>query len=120
METPPPDRPAAAAAPPSSSSAPPLFQALTFQDLLTAAPAVAVNWLWHGFLAPGNVTLLTSRWKAGKTTLVAALLARLSQGGTLAGLAVRPGRAVIVSEEGPQQWSIRGHRFAFGPNLALI
>lgn len=80
---------------------------MTFQELLAAAPP-AVAWLWHGFLAPGNVTLLTSRWKAGKTTLVAALLARLGQGGTLAGLAVHPGRAAVVSEESPEQWRRRG------------
>jgi hypothetical protein len=30
---------------------------------------------------PGKVTLLTSQWKAGKTTLLSVLLARLKQGG---------------------------------------
>jgi len=50
-----------------------------------------VNWLWGGYLAPGNVTLLTGLWRAGKTTLIAALLARMQAGGSLAGLAVRPG-----------------------------
>lgn len=44
-------------------------------------------WLWHGYLAPGNITLLTSQWKTGKTTLLSVLLARLKEGGTLAGLA---------------------------------
>ena len=28
-----------------------------------------VGWLWQGYLAAGNVTLLTSQWKSGKTTL---------------------------------------------------
>jgi hypothetical protein len=27
-------------------------------------------WLWHGYLAPGALTLLTSQWKSGKTTLI--------------------------------------------------
>jgi hypothetical protein len=34
------------------------------------------HWLWHGYLLPGSVTLLTSVWKAGKTTLLSVLLAR--------------------------------------------
>jgi hypothetical protein len=49
-------------------------------------------WLWLGFVARGGVTLLTSQWKAGKTTLLSLLLARLKPGGSLAGqflLAVR-------------------------------
>src|SRR5262245_60821532 len=70
----------------------------------------AVDWLWHGYLAAGNVTLLTSQWKCGKTTLLSILLARLMAGGLLAGLAVRTGRAVIVSEEGPDLWAARGRR----------
>jgi hypothetical protein len=31
-----------------------------------------VAWLWEGMLAAGNVTLLTSVWKAGKTRYRAA------------------------------------------------
>src|SRR5262245_48030408 len=33
------------------------------------------DWLWQGYLLPGAVTLLTSLWKSGKTTLLAVLLA---------------------------------------------
>jgi hypothetical protein len=40
-------------------------------------------WLWHGYLGPGKVTLLTNLWKSGKTTLVSLLLARMQQGGAL-------------------------------------
>ena len=58
-----------------------------------------VDWLWRGYLAAGNVTLLTSQWKAGKTTLLALLLDRLRVGGLMAGLPVRAGKAVVVSEE---------------------
>jgi hypothetical protein len=38
----------------------PCFSAVDFQELRTAAE-VRAGWLWHGYLAPGNVTLLTSR-----------------------------------------------------------
>ena len=62
------------------------------------------DWLWQGYLAPGNLTLLTSLWKSGKSTLIAVLLARMKTGGTVAGLPVRPGRAVVISEESPSMW----------------
>jgi RecA-family ATPase len=80
-----------------------------FQGQLAGTAAERLSWLWHGYLAAGNVTLLTSQWKSGKNTLVAVLLAKLAQGGQLAGLAVRPGKAVVISEESgrhglPRAW----------------
>jgi hypothetical protein len=30
-----------------------------------------VDWLRHGFVSVGNLTLLTNQWQAGKTTLLA-------------------------------------------------
>jgi hypothetical protein len=74
-------------------------------------------WLWRGYLVRGAVTLLTSQWKSGKTTLLALLLNRLRGGGVLAGLPVSPGRAAVVSEEGPQQWYRRSERLAFGEHV---
>jgi hypothetical protein len=72
-------------------------------EMAAAAGAVG-SWLWHGYLAPGAVTLLTGRWKAGKTTLASLLLARMATGGQLAGLALAAGNALVVSEENPGQW----------------
>jgi AAA domain len=82
-----------------------------------------VPWVWHGYLARQHLTLLTGQWKVGKTTLLAALLARLHHGGVLAGRPVSPGRAVVVTEEGANLWLTRatrhgigdGVRFAFNP-----
>src|SRR4051812_30907881 len=54
---------------------------------LRTAAEPPTRWLWHGYLAAGKLTLLTSQWKSGKTTLLAVLLARLAEGGNLAGLA---------------------------------
>jgi hypothetical protein len=85
-------------------------------DSLLAVSA-RLPWLWHGYLAPGAVTLLTSRWKAGKTTLVAVLLARLGTGGQLAGLPLTAGKAVVVSEEGPEHWHRRHQKLHFGNHL---
>jgi hypothetical protein len=42
--------------------------------------------------------------KSGKSTLISVLLARMKTGGTVAGLPVRPGRAVVISEEAPAMW----------------
>jgi hypothetical protein len=67
-------------------------------------------WLWQGYLAPGNLTLLTSLWKAGKSTLISVLLARMKTGGTIAGLPVSAGRAVVVSEEPAEKWVERSRR----------
>jgi hypothetical protein len=69
-----------------------------------------VGWLWHGYLAVGSVTLLTSQWKTGKTTLTAVLLSRMKTGSTLAGLPVSAGRAIVLSEEPCAQWVLRGQR----------
>src|SRR5207244_2463356 len=66
---------------PSSPSA--QFPLLWLDDLRRQAEAQR-TWLWQGYLAPGNVTLLTSQWKAGKTTLLSILLDRMKTGGTLA------------------------------------
>jgi hypothetical protein len=83
--------------------------------LETAGPRL--RWLWQGYLAAGNVTLLTSQWKSGKTTLVAVLLARLAQGGQLAGLGVQPGKAVVISEESPLLWHERDRKLHFGTHV---
>src|SRR5438552_16781898 len=78
----------------------------------------ATSWLWDGYLARGCVTLLTSQWKSGKTTLLALLLARREAGGELAGLAVAPGRTAVVSEEAALLWEERRQRLGFGPSAA--
>jgi hypothetical protein len=77
---------------------------------LKARARGTLDWLWHGYLAPRNLTLLTSLWKAGKSTLIALLLARMKTGGTLAGLPVAAGRAVVISEEPPEKWVERSQR----------
>jgi hypothetical protein len=78
------------------------------------------RWLWDGYLANANVTLLVGQWKAGKTTLLSILLARLATGGTLAGLSVRPGRAVVISEEAEDLWADRIERLRLGDQLLLL
>jgi hypothetical protein len=79
-----------------------------------AAEASTTDWLWQGYLARENITLLTSQWKTGKTTLLTALLAQLNTGGDLGGLQVMPGRAVVVSEEAPDLWAQRNLKLNLG------
>jgi hypothetical protein len=87
------------------------------QANLSAVVGPAKPWLWHGYLAPGAVTLLTGQWKAGKTTLASVLLARLKAGGGLAGLALTAGAAVVVSEESPDHWHRRSQHLDFGDHV---
>ena len=79
-----------------------------------------IVWLWHGYLARGAITLLTSQWKSGKTTLVSVILSKLQTGGDLAGLALAPASALVLSEESPDHWARRNARLRFGPNIGWI
>jgi AAA domain-containing protein len=84
------------------------------------SPAAELSWIWHGYIAAGNLTVLTSQWKSGKTTLVATLLARMAEGGDVAGLAVKRGRAFVISEESPLNWQARNRVLQFGNNFRLL
>jgi hypothetical protein len=90
-----------------SSPSPDLPRPLFLADL-QATITTQRTWLWQGYLLSGGVTLLTSQWKAGKTTLLSLLLARLKQGGSLGGQTVRAGKALVLSEEDPDLWCQRG------------
>ncbi len=73
-------------------------------------------WIWEGYLARGQITLFTSLWKFGKTTLLSHLLAQRHAAGTLAGKTVTPGVSLIVSEEALAAWQARHSRLKFGPH----
>jgi hypothetical protein len=88
-------------------------------DLAMAARR-ELAWLWHGYLAPGNVTLLTSRWKSGKTTLLSILLARRVPGGVLADRPLAAGRSAVVSEESHEHWEARRRRLGFGNHAGFL
>jgi AAA domain len=78
------------------------------------------HWLWHGLIAAGKVTLFTSLWKSGKTTLLAHFLARLRTGGEFLGQAVAPGGSLIVSEEPRDLWPERRRRLGLGTELGVL
>jgi len=77
-------------------------------------------WLWTGYILPRRLTLLTSLWKCGKTTLLSLLIARMGAGGTLAGRAVRPGRVLVVSEEDQELWAPRCRRLGIGGHARFM
>jgi len=95
------------------------FKFLSTDDLNRIDPE-SLAWLWKPYLARGMISLLTSRWKSGKTTLLSVLLAKLANGGELAGSPVAMGRAVVVSEEPPALWSIRQRRLGLGPHVQWL
>src|SRR3954464_10553619 len=89
-------------------------------DALTLAPQEPTDWVWHGLIAPGNLTLLTSQWKSGKTTLLSVLLGLRVAGGLLGGLAVKPGKTLVVSEEPLPLWAERARKHRFGSSVCFI
>jgi hypothetical protein len=96
----------------------PGFRPLAVTDLVGRAGPP--DWLWDGYLAAGHMTLLTSPWKSGKTTLAAVLVARMATGGTFAGRPLKPGSAVVLSDESTSLWAERHARLNFGPNVGLL
>jgi hypothetical protein len=88
----------------------------------TGLPAAreGMPWLWEGYLAPGNLTLLTGLWKSGKTTLVALLLARRHDGRPLLGRPVTPGKSAVVTEESPAHWQPRVGRLGLGGDVCFF
>jgi hypothetical protein len=92
----------------------------TWHAELAGRPKSTVDWVWPGYLAHGAVTLLTSQWKDGKTTLVSLLLARMARGGELAGQIIRPARVAVATEEPLELWQRRGEKLGFGEELCYF
>jgi RecA-family ATPase len=88
-------------------------------DELSAVPA-GLDWVWEGYLAAGQVTLLVGLWKGGKTTLISVLIARMAGGGTVGGRAVRAGRVLVVSEEDQRLWAMRGRQLGLGQHARFM
>lgn len=97
-----------------------LFDPRPLDQLVTDPVADPTDWVWDGYLARGNLTLLTSQWKAGKTTLVAGLLRAMAAGGPFLGRPCAAGHAVVVSEESAAHWAARGRSVPVGPHARLV
>ncbi len=96
------------------------FQELDFAGLQTGSAPV-MDWVWKGYIAGGNVTLLISQWKSGKSTLMSVLLSKLGgqeTGGSMGGHAISAGRAVVVTEEPKEAWHQRSLVLPLGDGFA--
>jgi hypothetical protein len=93
---------------------------LLWPEELEAVSPPATKWIWQGYLAAGCVTLLTSQWKSGKTTLLSLLLSKRVHGGSLAGLTVLSGKTAVVSEEDAAHWNERRRRLDFGRHSCFL
>jgi hypothetical protein len=101
----------------------PTASPLTFPDPTPAsqlcAGGSAADWLWRGFVARQSVTLLTSLWKAGKSTLLAHLVKAMGGGADLAGLPVAAGNVLLVSEESAALWAGRRDKLGIGDHATF-
>lgn len=88
--------------------------------LLTETTPTTTDWLWHGYLRPGEVTLLTSQWKTGKTTLLAGLLRALGTGQPFLDRPVRPSKVWVISEEHEDLWRDRIRTHPVGDHVELF
>ena len=79
-----------------------------------------VEWVWQGLLARGDITLLTSAWKSGKTTLLAGLLDALDTGRPFLGHDTTPAATLIVTEEAPVHWAERRAVIPGGRRAGLV
>ena len=96
------------------------YETVRMDQLATEIPRGEPDWLWPGYLARGDITLFTSEWKLGKTTLLAGLLRALDRGEPFLGRACSSTRVLVVSEESRLQWAERGRAIELGENIRLM
>lgn len=102
-----------------SRHAPPLIPEF-MNRLDTPAVPSTTEWLWHGLIARRQVTLFTSQWKAGKTTLITGLLQQFATGGKFLERSVAPAKVLVVSEESRDVWADRVRRMPIGEHCRLL
>jgi hypothetical protein len=96
------------------------FQPRPMDELERTDDGPPTEWIWYGMLARGNITLLTSLWKAGKTTLLAGLLKAMYAGDEFIGRNCLPSWAIVVSEESAAIWTARREYISIGVNASLV
>ncbi len=80
----------------------------------------AQEWILQGYIARGAITLLSSIWKVGKTTLLAHLLRIMELGGQFCGRAVAAGRVLYVTEESESRWAKRRGALGIGDHCTFL
>lgn len=80
-----------------------------------------VPWQWRGYLAEGNVTLLTGLWKSGKSTLLAYLLKALGDGSCVfAGQQAGTAQVLVITEEHERHWVLRRDSLGLQDNIHIV
>ncbi len=87
-------------------------------ELLAAAPE-RVPWVWQGFLARSALTVLGAREKAGKSTLMWALLAAVLRGEPFCDLPTARAAVVVLTEEAPTTVAEKLTRFGIAPDAPV-
>ncbi|HMS23161.1 MAG TPA: bifunctional DNA primase/polymerase [Candidatus Levybacteria bacterium] len=78
-----------------------------------------VEWIWEGFLAEGQTTIISSLWKTGKTTLICWLLKNISDQEQFLGKDTKNINVLIISEESEALWASRKEEYQLGTNIWL-
>jgi archaellum biogenesis ATPase FlaH len=73
-----------------------------------------IDWIWEGFLAKGQITLFSSLWKTGKTTLTCWLLKSIEDSLSFIGKETKSVNVLVISEESDAIWARRKEEFDFG------
>ncbi len=80
----------------------------------------ARKWIWHGYLARGQTTLLSALWKSGKSTLLAHLLRMLLAGGLFCDLRAGSARCLYITEEPESRWAERRDLLGLGDHVEFL
>lgn len=97
-----------------------IFAPIAMDRLDSPMVTTPTDWLWHGLIARGNLTLFTSPWKAGKTTLLTGLLQQFAAGGTFLDRTVASAKVLVLSEESCDTWAERLRRMPVGGHCQLL
>lgn len=77
------------------------------------------DFIWHGLIAAGAVTLLGAKPKCGKTTLAFGLLHALEHGTPFLGFATSKTKAVMLTEERPATLAEKFERWQVDPIVLM-
>jgi putative DNA primase/helicase len=88
----------------------------------TGVESVPVQWLWHGWLARGKLTILAGDAGTGKTTLALSLAATVTTGGKWPDgvLGGEPGNVVVWSGEDDYADTIKPRLAAAGADMSRV
>lgn len=81
---------------------------------------ISLDWIWDGYIAKEYTTLLSAKFKSGKTTLVSQLLKCIEKERSLAGQRCHNTKILILSEETDWLWADRREKVGFKGDSAWV